>query len=82
MPSGRVAQQPRQRQTRVDDVLDDQHIAIVDIAVEVLEGPRLGMCMQPRLRAPVFGIAKEINAQFVFAYDPGRGRRIATRDRR
>jgi hypothetical protein len=32
-----VAHNPRQREPGVDDVLDDQHIAIVDVAVEVLE---------------------------------------------
>ena len=39
MAGGEVAQQPGQRQARVDDVLDDQHVAIVDVAVEVLEDP-------------------------------------------
>ena len=32
-----VAQQPGQRQPGVDDVLDDQHVAVVDVLVEVLE---------------------------------------------
>src|SRR6476469_4986823 len=32
-----VSQQPRQRQARIDDVFDDQHVAVVDVAVEVLE---------------------------------------------
>ena len=36
-PRGQVAQQPGQRQPGVDDVLDDQHVAVVDVAVEVLE---------------------------------------------
>ena len=39
MPGREVAQQPGQRQPGVDDVLDDQHVAVVDVAVEVLEDP-------------------------------------------
>src|SRR5919197_3771303 len=32
-----VAEQVRERQPRVDDVLDDEHVAVLDVDVEVLE---------------------------------------------
>src|SRR3954468_6399919 len=36
---GQVGHQPRQRETGVDDVLDDQDVPVGDVGVEVLEDP-------------------------------------------
>ena len=41
-----------------------------------------GVCMEPDTVLPFFAIAKEINVQFVHAYDPARVRRVTARDRR
>jgi threonine dehydrogenase-like Zn-dependent dehydrogenase len=47
---------------------------IDDVILRAAHGTRLvvvGVCMQPDTVHPFFAIAKEINVQFVFAYDPG-----------
>jgi threonine dehydrogenase-like Zn-dependent dehydrogenase len=46
---------------------------IDDVMRRARHGTRLvvvGVCMQPDTTHPFFGIAKEINVQFVLAYDP------------
>jgi 2-desacetyl-2-hydroxyethyl bacteriochlorophyllide A dehydrogenase len=46
---------------------------IDDVILRAAQGTRLvvvGVCMQPDTVHPFFAIAKEINMQFVFAYDP------------
>ncbi|HEY9304673.1 MAG TPA: zinc-binding dehydrogenase [Mycobacterium sp.] len=46
---------------------------IDDVLLRAKPGTRLvvaGVCMQPDTMHPLFGIAKEINVQFVLAYDP------------
>jgi 2-desacetyl-2-hydroxyethyl bacteriochlorophyllide A dehydrogenase len=46
---------------------------IDDVILRAAQGTRLvvvGVCMQPDTVHPFFAIAKEINVQFVFAYDP------------
>jgi threonine dehydrogenase-like Zn-dependent dehydrogenase len=46
---------------------------IDDVMRRVAHGTRLvvvGVCMQPDTMHPFFAIAKEINVQFVLAYDP------------
>jgi 2-desacetyl-2-hydroxyethyl bacteriochlorophyllide A dehydrogenase len=47
---------------------------IDDVLLRAKPGTRLvvaGVCMQPDTVHPLFAIAKEINVQFVLAYDPG-----------
>ncbi len=39
VPAAEVPEQPGQRQPRVDDVLDDQHVPAADVPVQVLEDP-------------------------------------------
>ena len=48
---------------------------MIDLAMR--DAPRLsrlvvvGVCMEPDTIQPFFGIAKELNVQFVLAYEPG-----------